>query len=310
VNLPSIAALIRNVLATSHTPLSARQIAMALPMCNADSVAAQVSIMARAREIVRHHDADGILRYKMPASPTAASQPARIARTYKPPVESSPVRVTEGEALAAPPAPRGSANPTASDDGTIPLQQMVRLVVESNPDRRWSLHDVVSEVGKRIGAAHARPDQVRARLHNLCRSGHSSPLRRMPADGAWMVNTPQAREAARIEDAARAAEVKTAATRRAEQAAAKAAQRKADQELAAAARAEKATAKAAKPPTKPLQIPQARQGAAEDAIERADEARAALRTLIASVVTHIPSPPPQVILAMQRGLCLFASEAR
>lgn len=263
-----------------------------LPKMRADSVAAQVSIMARGREITRHHSGDGILRYSL--SPGAEDRPmqAPTARVYAPPAAPAPVRVVAGDAAAAvapKPTPATAPQPPHGD-GTISLQALVRTVVESQPDRRWTLSEITAEVGLRIGKANVRPDQVRARLHNLCRSGHSSPLRRMPADGTWMANTPATRAQAQAEEATRTASVKAAAT--------------AAPPVAPAPEARTA------PPTKPLQIPQARQGAAEEAIERAAEARGALRTLIASVITHVPDPPPEVILAMQRGLCLFAAEAR
>lgn len=290
----TIAQAVRDVLREAQEPMTARDIASRLPKMRADSVAAQVSIMARGREITRHHNGDGILRYSL--APRVDDRPAQAptARVYAPPVAPAPVRVVAGADAAAPaPKPTPAAAPQPPHgDGTISLQALVRTVVESQPARRWTLAEITAEVGQRIGKANVRPDQVRARLGNLTRSGHSSPVRRMPADGTWMANTPTTRAQAQAEEATRTASVKTAAT------------------ATAAPPVAPAPEARTAPPPKPLQIPQARQGAAEEAIERAAEARGALRTLIASVITHVPDPPPEVILAMQRGLCLFATEAR
>lgn len=302
---------VRDVLNAAREPMTAREIATVLPDCNADSVAAALSKLARDRRITRHHNGDGILRYTSgDPSDARRPEPAHKARVYKAPVDAAPVQTIVGteapaparRSVAVPPGPRADQSPG--------LQTLVRSVVESDPERRWTLDEILVEVIKH-NPTMRKPhrNDVRNRLSNLTRSGYSSPLRRMPADGTFMVNTPTAKAAAEVEAkedlaAARAkreqridAAYQAALDRANDGPAAAAASPIVDRDaIAASIDRQDGKTVAARPAPRPI-----------DMIE--DPERTALRDLIAAVVQHVHTPPAAVVHALTRGLDTLARQA-
>lgn len=307
---PDILAVLRE----AGKPITSREIADRLPEHDADQVMDTVRDLGRIGAIrqraVRNEPATYSLRQ--------SGATGQIARTYKPPVQPAPVRVMTAADLAAavpaaPPAPVPKA-PTALEPS---LQQHVRRVVESDPARRWTLEQVVAAVKDVTGNRTVRPDQVRSRLGNLTRSGHSSPLRRMPADGTWMVNTPAnraaaAEEAVRRESKAAQVAADHSAQRRARSAGAaeQAEVAAVTQRLLEAANASPAAA-AAVPvvDTRAVAAAVRRARAAKDPDRIEHPERGALRALILAVVQHVDQPPEPVVRALSRGLDSLGSHA-
>lgn len=189
----TIEASVLTLIGKAQAPMSASDVANALPHFQRDSVRAQVAAMARLGRLKRHSNADGILRYSMP-DPGARAEPRPVARCYRPPVTESAVRTLAGADAPAPAATlRNPADqPTATSHLVKPLQARVRATVESDPARRWTLDALVGVLDLQPEGK-VRRDEVRARLANLSRNGSVSPVRRM-TDGTWMANSPQTRE--------------------------------------------------------------------------------------------------------------------
>jgi hypothetical protein len=302
---------VRDVLNAAREPMTAREIATVLPDCNADSVAAALSKLARDRRITRHHNGDGILRYTSgDPSDARRPEPAPKARVYKAPVDAAPVQTIVGTEAPAPARRTPGVPPGPNGDQSPGLQALVRAVVESDPDRRWTHDEILAEVIKHnptIRKPHR--NDVRNRLSNLTRSGYSSPLRRMPADGTFMVNTPGAKAAAEAEAkedlaAARAkreqridAAYQAALDRANDGPAAAAAVPVVDREAIAASidRQDGKTVAARPAPRQPEMIE--------------EPERTALRDLIAAVVTHVTTPPEPVVRALSRGLETLGARA-
>jgi predicted DNA-binding transcriptional regulator len=285
----TIEARVLAVLGAVTVPMSAAALAAAIPERNAGSVAAAVSALARRGSIRRQHAEDGVLRYVIAPPSRTPEEKAPIARTYKPPVEPSTVRTLTGEGAAlAPSQPAGPPAPEIKPaaPGLFPsLQQQVRAAVEGQPTRRWSIDDVVDALLSADTHGGIRRDEVRNRLHNLSRSGHVSPLRRMP-DGTFMANTAENRAIAEIEA-------------KAEQQARRIEQQAHDSPAAACAEVV-VDRKALTQQLRDDLRKRATRTQPPETIEHPE--RKALRDLIAAVITHLPDTPAPVRQAVEFGI--------
>jgi hypothetical protein len=285
MSAPTMSQLIQGVLDAATTPLTAKEIAAALPALQAASVVATVSELARTRKINRVHSPDGILRYNAGPVTAPAAQP-EVARVLRPDPVPSPVVDVPAASHHQTPGDRAQSEESAR---TASLQGKVRAVVEAAPTQRWTLDAIESAVIARWPeVAKSAAGHVRSRIGNLTRCGDASPLRRMP-DGTWMANTPENRARGQREAKAIEAIVDNAIDSPAG--------------ICVGIGIDVPAAVAAID----RQEPQAQPSASPARIEHAD--RSALRALICAVVMHVDQLPDPVLREISRGLDTLGTQA-
>jgi hypothetical protein len=229
---------------------------------------------------------------------------------YKAPVDAAPVQTIVGTEAPATPHRTVAVPPGPNGDQSPGLQALVRSVVESDSDRRWTLDEILVEVIKHnptIRKPHR--NDIRNRLSNLTRSGYSRPLRRMPADGTFMVNTPSAKAAAEVEAKKDLAAARAVREQRIEAAFQAAVNLTSDSlGVAAAVPVVDREAIAASIDRQDGKIVAARSAPRDPEMIEEPE-RTALRDLIAAVVQHVHTPPAAVVHALTRGLDTLARPA-